>query len=336
MSKKVLPLLDLTDFHAGGSRREDFLHKLKHAVRDIGFFYLSGHGIPEQQNQHILDIARQFFALPPESKRKVQMIHSPHFRGYTYAGGELTLGQADWREQFDVMREAPVVPLHYGERPWLRLQGPNQWPAELPEMKAAVLDWQEKLTEVTLTLLRIFALILEQDEQVFEHTVNKGPFQHLKLIRYPGRDQTATDQGVGAHKDAGYLTLVLQDKEAGLEALIEDEWVKADPVPGSFVVNIGELLELASNGYLKATLHRVTTPPAGRDRLSCAFFMAAQLDSDVPLLDLPPHLKQEAKGPSSDPKNPLFYEVGRNVLKGRLRSHPDVSDAHYGELESAL
>ncbi len=96
------------------------------------------------------------------------------------------------------------------------------------------------------------------------------------------------------------------------------------------MVNIGELLELASNGYLKATLHRVVSPPPGVSRLSCAFFMAARLDATVPLLSLSPELAAQAQGPESDPTNPLFYQVGENVLKGRLRSHPDVAARHYG------
>ncbi|CAM5219939.1 hypothetical protein ALON55S_05656 [Alishewanella longhuensis] len=143
---------------------------------------------------------------------------------------------------------------------------------------------------------------------------------------------TTAEQGVGAHKDAGYLTLVLQDGQSGLEVLTERGWLKAEPLLGAFVVNIGELLELASNGYLRATYHRVVSPPEGAERLSCAFFMAAQLDATVPLLSLPERLALQAKGPASDPLNPLFYQVGQNVLKGRLRSHPDVAAKHYADL----
>lgn len=336
MNKTTLPQLDLSAFHAGGEQRAAFLRELKTAAREVGFFYLKGHGVSDSLQQQVLDISRQFFALPAAAKQRVAMVNSPHFRGYTRAGGELTLGQADWREQFDVMRETPLRKLHYGEQPWLRLHGPNQWPVELPQMRDIILRWQDSLTEVTTTLLRAFAIALEQADDVFDHTVADGPFQHLKLIRYPGRDHTDSEQGVGAHKDAGYLTLVLQGDQPGLEVLLGDEWVLATPVAGTFVVNIGELLELASNGYLKATLHRVVTPPAGVDRLSSAFFMAAQLDANVPLLTLPAHLAAEARGPASDPHNPLFYQVGRNVLKGRLRSHVDVANAHYGELEPAL
>ncbi len=336
MPHSPLPLLDLSDFLAGGEPCRRFLQALRAAARDVGFFYLQGHGIDPAMGQAVMAQARAFFALPADAKERVAMIHSPHFRGYTRVGGELTLGQTDWREQFDVMREGEVEPCHYGDSPWKRLYGPNQWPAELPGMRPLVLDWQERLTGVTLTLLRAFALALHQPESVFDDTVRGGAFQHLKLIRYPGRDRTGSDQGVGAHKDSGYLTLVMQGEEAGLEVLLDDRWVLATPIEGTFVVNIGELLELASNGYLKATLHRVVTPRAGVTRDSCAFFMGARLDATVPLLALPEALAKEARGPSSDPANPLFHQVGRNVLKGRLRSHVDVANAYYGELEPLL
>ncbi len=98
------------------------------------------------------------------------------------------------------------------------------------------------------------------------------------------------------------------------------------------MVNIGELLELATNGYLRATVHRVVSPPAHQERLSIAFFLGAQLDATVPVYTLPPELAQEALGPDSDPQNPLLREVGWNYLKGRLRSHPDVAERYYQDL----
>jgi isopenicillin N synthase-like dioxygenase len=109
-------------------------------------------------------------------------------------------------------------------------------------------------------------------------------------------------------------------------------WIDVTPRPGTLVVNIGELLELASDGYLRATLHRVMTPPAGVERISAAFFLGARLDATVPLLQLPAVLAAQAHGPDSDPDNPLFRNVGQNYLKGRLRSHPEVARRHHPDL----
>ena len=89
---------------------------------------------------------------------------------------------------------------------------------------------------------------------------------------------------------------------------------------------------MASNGDLRANIHRVVSPPQGSDRLSVALFLGARHDATVPLLSLPPHLSSQARGVTQDPDNPLFREVGRNYLKSRLRSHPDVARRHYADL----
>ncbi len=157
--------------------------------------------------------------------------------------------------------------------------------------------------------------------------------EHIKLIRYPGQQETQSSQGVGAHKDSGFLSFLLQDEQKGLQVEVAPgEWIDAVPLAGSFVVNIGELLELATNGYLRATVHRVVSPPAQQQRLSIAFFLGAQLDAVVPVYTLPPELAREARGPDSDPHNPLLRDVGWNYLKGRLRSHPDVAERYYQDV----
>ncbi len=327
----MLPVLDLTQLQGDAAAQAAFLQQLRQAARDVGFFYLVGHGIPLQRQQQILALAKQFFALPAAAKQAVQMLNSPHFRGYTGVAGELTLGQPDQREQFDIMREDIVSGLAEPAVAWRRLIGPNQWPAQLPAFKDEMLQWQQQLSDVTVHLLQALMRSLQLPADALHSTIAAGPYQHMKLIRYPGQPAGGSKQGVGAHKDPGYLTLVLQDQHAGLEVHTESGWISVAPMPGAFVVNIGELLELASNGYLKATLHRVTSPASQQQRFSCAFFMAAQLDAVVPLLALPPELAAEAKGPASDPLNPLFYQVGQNVLKGRLRSHRDVAASHYAD-----
>ncbi|ABM26257.1 MULTISPECIES: isopenicillin N synthase family dioxygenase [Shewanella] len=331
-----LPILNLSDWYAGGQRRNAFITKLADAARRIGFFYLTGHGLGLARQQQVLQLAADFFALPVADKLAVKMANTPHFRGYTRLQGELTLGKPDWREQFDIMQEEVANPQQSNGPIWWQLQGPNQWPSQLPQMKSTLLAWQQDLVDISVTLLRAFAVALEQPESAFDATIEAGPYQHMKLIRYPGADGQTSGQGVGAHKDPGYLTLVLQDKQSGLEVQTDNGWLSIPPLEDAFVVNIGELLELASNGYLKATNHRVTSPPAGVERYSCAFFMAAQLNATVPLLPLPKHLANQAQGPASDPLNPLFHQVGQNVLKGRLRSHPDVAQAHYASFAYAI
>ncbi|WP_043366649.1 isopenicillin N synthase family oxygenase [Belnapia sp. F-4-1] len=324
----ALPLLDLRRLETD---RAAFLAQLRAAARDPGFFTLTGHGVDPELERSVVEEAHRFFALPEAEKLAVQMVHSPHFRGYNRAGAELTRSRPDWREQFDVHAEREAVPQRPGLPAWTRLQGPNLWPAAQPSLRPALLAWQAALSRLGLRLLGAFAEALEQPADVFHPLVGEEPGQNLKIIRYPAVAEGEPEQGVGPHKDSGLLSFVLQDAVGGLQVETREGWVDATPIPGSFVVNIGELLELASDGYLRATVHRVLSP-RGADRLSVAFFLGARLDATVPVLALPPHLAREATGPEADPENPLLRSVGENVLKGRLRSHPDVARRHYADL----
>ena len=327
----ALPTLDLSRMDADTNTRTAFLKELRETAHTIGFFYLSGHGIDAKLTSQIRKLARRFFNLPDHDKLAIEMANSPHFRGYTRVGLERTRGLPDWREQIDIGAERPVRPRD-DNAPWWRLQGPNQWPAALPELREVALRYQAAATAVTIRLVRAFAIALGQPENIFDAVFTPDPQQLLKVIRYPGRDMTDGDQGVGAHKDGGFVTLLLQDEQAGLQVEHEGEWISAPPVSGTFVVNIGELFELASNGYLRATVHRVLTPPAGTDRLSVPFFFGARLDGTIPVLTLPPDLAAGARGLTQDPMNRMFREVGRNQLKSRLRSHPDVAQRHHADL----
>lgn len=328
----TLPLLDLSLLDGNATQRQSFLDGLRHAARDVGFFYLTGHGIDNALLQQVQVYAREFFALPEAAKNAVGMIHSPHFRGYNRAASEITRGQPDLREQFDVGAEREALALDENTPRWARLQGPNLWPAELPRLKPLLLEWQQAMTAMSLRLLRAFAQALSLPEAAFDPLYGDKPNEHIKLIRYPGRAQSESRQGVGAHKDSGFLSFLLQDQQAGLQVEVEEgRWIDALPRENTLVVNIGELLELATNGYLRATVHRVQSPPVGRERLSMAFFLGAQLDAVVPLYPLPTALQREARGPASDPANPLLRDVGWNYLKGRLRSHPDVAQRFYAD-----
>jgi isopenicillin N synthase-like dioxygenase len=202
----------------------------------------------------------------------------------------------------------------------------------LPELRKIILSYQAAISDLTIRIIKAFSVSLGQPETVFDSIYTPNPLRLIKLIHYPGRESTGSDQGVGPHKDGGFVTVLLQDVQAGLQVEYEGKWIEAPPIPGTFVINIGEVLELASNGYLRATVHRVVTPPPDIDRLSVAAFLGPRVEATVPLLTLPENLATGVRGLTVDPLNPLFYEVGKNNLKGRLRSHPDVARRHYADL----
>ncbi|MDR3435379.1 2-oxoglutarate and iron-dependent oxygenase domain-containing protein [Telmatospirillum sp.] len=334
-SLRHLPILDLARFTTSPRERGAFLTELRDTARNVGFFYLAGHGISDALAEEAFSLSRRFFDLPSSEKLAIEMVYSPHFRGYTPPGREYTRGSPDWREELDVGLEAPALQIGPETPAWKRLQGPNQWPAALPELRPVLLHWQSEVIGVATTLLKAFALALGQPEDTFQSIYSGTPNQLLKTILYPARDKTTGDQGCGPHKDGGFLTLLRQHQIGGLQVETEHGWIDAPPIPGTFVVNIGELLELASDGYLRANVHRVITPPAGVDRQSLAFFLGARPDSTIPRLSLPAELVPLARGPEDDPDNPLFYDVGHNILKSRLRSHPDVARRHYADLLDA-
>jgi len=313
--------------------RDAFVVQLRKVLYDHGFFYLKGHGVSPTLIEDVVLTAKRFFALPTEEKLKIEMSKSPHFRGYNRAGQERTRGEPDWREQLDINTEGTRVKIGPNTPAWKRLIGPNQWPTALPELKPLLLEYQAEVTRVGIDVLKAIAAALGQPENVFADIYEPNPSQLLKIIRYPGRDVAKSDQGVGAHKDGGFVTVLLQDTTPGLRVRTEDgNWIEAPPIPGTFIINTGELLELATNGFVRADVHDVITPPEGAERFSVAFFLGSRYDATIPIIELPEELKRVERGITVDPLNPIFREVGQNHLKSRLRSHPDVAQAHHSDL----
>ncbi|ORA12477.1 oxidoreductase [Mycobacterium arosiense ATCC BAA-1401 = DSM 45069] len=328
---------------------------LREAGHLVGFFYLTGHGVPPGLVARMLDAARRLFELPQSDKDAVAMVRSPHFRGYTRLGGELTRGEVDWREQIDVGPErAPIDGLDRSDYRWL--QGPNQWPAALPELPGIIEEWDAALSVVARALLRHWVASLGSPPGVSDASFADAPATLIKIIRYPGRAVTADGgdplrpasprlrsprtQGVGAHRDSGVLTLLLAEpgstglqvrRGGGQEGHPDDGWIDVPPREGAFIVNIGELLEVATRGYLRATEHRVSLHGQAGDRISVPYFFNPRLDAQIPVLSLPDELAARTDDrwtPSHDPADPIFSVYGRNAWKSRLRAHPDVAAAH--------
>ena len=190
---------------------DDLRAQLRSVSHRVGFFHLTGHGVPAELLERVLDTARALFALPQAAKDAVAMVNSPHFRGYTRLGGELTSGAVDWREQIDIGPERLPVP--DPAEPYLRLQGPNQWPAGLPELPEVMAEWDAALANVGRELLRHLAIALGSPEDVFDEAFADTPATLIKIVRYPARAEGP--QGVGAHRDAGMLTLLLAEPGSG-------------------------------------------------------------------------------------------------------------------------
>jgi len=330
-----IPVLDLTDFTAGGESAQRFVDRLRRTVHEIGFFQLVGHGIDPELRREAPAVAERFFALPDADRHAIDNVLSPQFRGYTRFGHEHTNGRADLRDQIDISTELPPPVLGPDDPEWLVLRGPNLWPPALPELRPTMTRWMDCLAPVAATLLEAMCLALGQPVDTFAEAVTP-PEVLLKVIRYRTPADAATDdrrQGVGAHRDTGFLTFVYQHEIGGLQVEHDGAFVDVPVREDAFVVNIGEMFQLVTRGYFTATVHRVVSPPPGVERVSLAYFFNPKLEATLAPIELPAELAAAAPGGDSvDPANPILANYGDNSLKVRLRAHPDVAERHHADL----
>lgn len=332
-----IPVLDLTTArNKDGSFNPAFISQLRDASHRIGFFQLTGYGADTARVDEVFDLTRRFFDLPLQDRLELDNRTSPHFRGYTRLGHELTQGRPDAREQLDFGPERPAVANYPAEEPYWLVQGPNLWPDKaLPELRGTAMAWADLMSVVGAELLSAIAVSLELPQGHFADAFEGTPAWMAKLTHYVGGVvKEAGDQGVGSHADYGFVTLLLQDQVGGLQVRppASESWIPVEPIPGALVVNLGEMLEVATQGYLSATIHRVQAPPPGVDRYTIPFFWSPRLDATIDPVGLPPALAEQSRGISDDPDNPMLASYGANVLKGWLRAHPEVARLHHPEL----
>jgi len=337
-----LPVLDIAAFaedpaSADGRR---FVTDLLAAAHDQGFVYLTGHGVDPQLDADLFAAARRFFDLPEAERRDLAIVNSAAFRGYTVLGDERTNGKGDWRDQLDLGPEEAAPRLGPDDPSWLKLRGPNQWPPSLPELRVATLAWMTAMDAVGLAALRALAVGLGQPVDHFDPGFVPDSDVHLKIIRYPasppGASTDAPGQGVGLHQDTGLLTFILQDDVGGLQVQLGDRMVDAPRVEGAYLMNLGEMLQTATDGYLRATPHRVVSPSGARERLSIAYFFNPRFELVFAPVELPARLAADAPGADKVQADAALTTLfGENNLKTRLRSHPDVAARHYPEMASS-
>lgn len=268
-----LPLVDMTGVR---ERDPDSTRRAGRAIREacetVGFFYIVNHGTPQAIIDEAMVAARTFFAHPLETKRQVA-VNNRH-RGFHSLGGALMYEatKPDHKEFFSIGLELaeddPAVLA--GEA----LRGPNQWPAFMPELQTALYGYYRAIGETGADLLRAVAVGLELDEQFFVGKYEK-PLQRTQMVYYPPHPPQAEADlfGVAPHTDYGCITLLHQDDSGGLQvrALDTNEWIDATPIPGSLVINVGDLLGRWSNDRFRSTLHRVVNR-SGHERYSIATF----------------------------------------------------------------
>jgi isopenicillin N synthase-like dioxygenase len=269
-----IPVVDLSDSFAAGSARMAAARAIHRACRETGFFYVSGHGVDPALVEGEIAAAKRFFALDEAAKRAVERSNSPCWRGYEGIGAQvLDAGSApDHKESFAIAVDLP------GDHPLVLAgvpgQGPNQWPEALPGFREQMVGYQAAMIGLGRHLMGLLAQSVELPYNFFCEGLHE-PQCGVRLLRYPPQPEAADGNllGAGAHTDWGSITILLQDGRPGLEVRNADgEWILATPIPGTFVINIGQMMERFTAGIYRANLHRVRNGASDTARYSVATF----------------------------------------------------------------
>jgi isopenicillin N synthase-like dioxygenase len=247
------------------------------ALSEWGAFRLRHPRLPPERLAEVLDDARAFFALPQESKSAIAIEHSRHFRGYSEMKND-----RDWREQLHLGTERNPLG---DEPPFLRLEGPNLWPAD-EAWRARILRYLAEGVEVGEEVLANVAASLDLGPTAFADKPGLDPYLVMKLICYhPQPEIDKYRPGVAAHVDFSWITLTLQDDVGGLEIRVPDgRWLMVEPEPGTLLVHAGEILAFATNGRLAATPHRVINHRSDGSRVSLPLFLNPSLHTTVAVI----------------------------------------------------
>lgn len=277
MTMESLPIVDVSalfgDDPAAMAATAEAMGK---AARSFGFLYVTGHQQPAALYADLLAAARRFFAQSTTEKMRVYIGNSRNHRGYVPEGEEVFAGGThDVKEAYDSSRDLPDDdPDYLAGNPLL---GPNQWP-DLPGFKEAVTRYYQATFELGRVLLRGFALALGEPADLFMPYLKRPPSQ-LRLIHYPYDTSPVDRPGFGAHTDYEFFTM-LRSTAPGLEVMNETgQWVDAPPLPDAYAVNIGDMLELWTNGEFVATSHRVRK--VREERYSFPLFFAVDYHTRV-------------------------------------------------------
>ncbi|KUF11970.1 isopenicillin N synthase family dioxygenase [Pseudoponticoccus marisrubri] len=271
-----LPVIDISGLAASDpAARRAVGEALRTACLDHGFFYCTGHGVPQALMDAVMAQTRALFDLPDAAKDALDKAHSFCNRGYEQLGGQTLQPGAmpDRKEGYYISEEIAEGDPRMGRFN----HGPNVWPQDLPEFRPVMMAYYAALGVVGARLMRGIALSLDLEEDALDPFTHR-PIATLRLLHYPpARPEEPDELGAGAHTDFGALTLLMQDEVGGLQVKSDTGWIEAPPVPGAYVVNLGDMIARWTNDRYRSTLHRVINR-SGRERYSVPFFYTGNPD----------------------------------------------------------
>ena len=272
---KEIPVIDLTDSYSDDiEKRKKVAWEIHKTCRDTGFFYVKNHSVPKEMMDGHLALAADFFNLPANEKQALDSANEDSTRGYeAMAAQVLDEGSPpDLKEGF--MSSVDADENHRYTKLNVPGTGRNQWPANFPEFKEKYEAYVDRALDLGRHLARMLALSLELPEDYFDEGLVE-PLHYGRILKYPPhpKDAAPNQLGAGAHTDWGLITILLQDQNGGLEVQNADgDWISAPPIEGAYIINLGEMVPVITNGLYKATPHRVLNNISGNTRYSAPVF----------------------------------------------------------------
>lgn len=275
-AKNTIPVVDLTDYLSDDkNRQKKFVEKVGSALRDVGFFALTNHGLSEELVNKSYSVSEKFFDLEESSKIKYENLEIKGQRGYTSFGREHAKDHdaPDLKEFWHVGQEFS------SELEVVEGYPENIWPSEVEDFEPAMKTVYKQLEACSLKILEACSLFIDEDKNLISDTAVNGN-TILRLIHYPPIPEDVNPSSVraAAHEDINLITLLIDATSSGLELLDRNgEWVPVVTPKGCIIVDSGDMLQNLSNGYYKATTHRVVNPDDSRNRrFSMPFFVHAR------------------------------------------------------------
>ncbi len=299
-----IPVIDLAG-HLAGTRgaSEQAAKQLRAALTEIGFYYITGHGVPADLVRDAFDQAARFHALPLERKMGVRI--DKHNVGYLPMKGDTlrtsvvqAVTKPNLNEAFFVARDmADDHPEVIADR---RFRSANRWPADLPGFRQSVMAYCDAMERLVGKLMPLYALALGLPARFFDSAFTDCQYK-LRMTHYPNQPAQLDDEfGIAPHTDTSFLTLLAPNTVPGLSIRHTDgSWLDAPAIPDALVVNGGQLMRRWTNDTFLATPHRAVNRSGG-ERYALAFFCDANID--WPIAAVPTTV-----GPDRPPIYPTTY-----------------------------
>ncbi|KUI59992.1 Sexual differentiation process protein isp7 [Cytospora mali] len=283
MSADKIPLIDFSDFYSPDpATKKNVVEQIRESCLYNGFFQISKHTVPLEQQKAVMDSAKRLFSLDLEEKQKVAKENNTWNRGYEMLRSQILEEgtQPELKEGFYIGDDISTDHPYFVNK---KLNsGPNQWPQILgEEFKKSSMEYYKSTLSLAADLLKALALSLDLEENYFAQFMD-GAVATMRLLHYPSQPPDADEKltrGIGAHTDFGAITLLLQDEVDGLQVWDKhsNTWIDVEPTKGALVVNLGNLMSRWTNEKYKSNVHRVINK-SGKERYSIPLFVSGNPD----------------------------------------------------------